>query len=213
MREQHRQDLFKVHRVSARDIGRARALLLASGIKAHNLALRANNPAVPAPRFLTAAAKTASVDAPLVPLKESHLRASIIMSSHLDKSLESLSQSRQTFQSDTGHALHTRLSDLKSFVADKLTHTVHNSSDEADAFGVRLTTEQTLRIKQVDDAVDEILRLRRRQFRLMKRAGFKLLEWLVLSIMWWVWFVVVCWKTFKRVIMAFVRLIKWLFWF
>lgn len=211
MREQNRQDLFKVQRVSTRDLGRARALLLASGIKAHNLAVRANNPAVPAPRFLTAAAKTASVDAPSVPLKETHLRASIIMSSHLDKSLESLSQSRQTFQSDTGHILHTRLADLKSFVADKLTHTVHNSSDEADAFGVRLTTEQTLRIKQVDDAVDEILRLRRRQFRLMKRAGFKLLEWLVLSVMWWVWFLVVCWKSVRKVIVGIFSVLRWLF--
>jgi hypothetical protein len=211
MREQDRQDLFKVHRVSPRDIGRARALLLASGIKAHNLAIRANGTAIPAPRFLTAAAKTASVDAPSVPLKESHLRASIILSSHLDKSLESLSQSRQTFQSETSHGLHISLADLKSFVADKLTNTVHNSSDEADAFGVRLTTEQTLRIKQVDDAVDEILRLRRRQFRLMKRFGFKLLEWLVLGIMWWVWFIVVCWKSVKRVIMAFVRVLRWLF--
>jgi len=211
MREQHRQDLFKVHRVSTRDLGRARALLLASGIKAHNLVVRANHPAVPAPRYLTAAAKTASVDAPSVPLKETHLRASIILTSHLDKSLESLSQSRQTFQSGTGHALHTRLSDLKSFVADKLTHTVHNSSDEADAFGVRLTTEQTLRIKQVDDAVDEILRMRRRQFRLMKRAGFKLLEWLVLGVMWWVWFIVVCWKSVKKIIVAVIKVLRWLF--
>lgn len=211
MREQHRQDLFKPQRVSTRDLGRARALLLASGIKAHNLVARANNPTVPAPSFLTAAAKTASVDAPSVPLKETHLRASIILSSHLDKSLESLSQSRQTFQSETGNALHTRLSDLKSFVADKLTHTVHNSSDEADAFGVRLTTEQTLRIKQVDDAVDEILRLRRRQFRLMRRAGFKLLEWLVLGVMWWVWFIVVCWKSVKKIIVALVKILRWLF--
>jgi len=96
-------------------------------------------------------------------------------------------------------------------VADKLTHTVHNSSDEADAFGVRLTTEQTLRIKQVDDAVDEILRMRRRQFRLMRRAGFKLLEWLVLGIMWWVWFVVVCWNSVKKIILGIVRMLKWLF--
>lgn len=211
MREQQRQDLLKTQRVSARDIGRARALLLASGIKAHNLVVRANNPANPAPRFLAAAAKTASVDAPNVPLRETHLRASIILSSHVDKSLDSLSQSRRAFQSDTSHGLHTRLADLKSFVADKLTNTVHNGSDEADAFGVRLTTEQTLRIKQVDDAVDEILRLRRRQFRLMRRAGFKLLEWLVLAIMWWVWFIVVCWKSAKKVIVSLLGVLRWLF--
>lgn len=211
MQDKQRQDLLKTHRISPRDLARARALILASGVKAHNLVLRANNPAVPAPKFLTAAAKTASVDAPSVPLKESHLRAAIILSSHLDKSLEALSRARQAYQSDTSHGLHTRQSDLKSLVADKLTHTVHNSSDEADAFGVRLTTEQTLRIKQVDDAVDEILRMRRRQFRLMRRAGFKLLEWLVLGIMWWVWFVVVCWNSVKKIILGIVRMLKWLF--
>lgn len=211
MQDKQRQDLLKTHRVSSRDIARARALILASGVKAHNLVLRANNPAIPAPRFLAAAAKTASVDTPSIPLKETHLRAAIILSSHLDKSLESLSQARQAYQSNTSNSLHTRQSDLKSLVADKLTHTVHNSSDEADAFGVRLTTEQTLRIKQVDDAVDEILRMRRRQFRLMRRAGFKLLEWLVLGLMWWVWFVVVCWNSVRKVIVGFVKMLKWLF--
>jgi hypothetical protein len=211
MQDKQRQDLLKTHRVSPRDIARARALILASGVKAHNLVLRANNQAIPAPRFLAAAARTASVDTPQVPLKETHLRAAIVLSSHLDKSLESLSQARQAYQSNTSNGLHTRQADLKSLVADKLTHTVHNSSDEADAFGVRLTTEQTLRIKQVDDAVDEILRMRRRQFRLMRRAGFKLLEWLVLGLMWWVWFVVVCWNSVRKVIVGIVKMLKWLF--
>jgi len=211
MQDKQRQDLLKTHRISPRDLARARALILASGIKAHNLVQRANNTAVPAPRFLAAAAKTASVDTPSVPLKETHLRAAIILSSHLDKSLESLSHARHDYQSTTSQSLHTRQADLKSLVADKLTHTVHNSSDEADAFGVRLTTEQTLRIKQVDDAVDEILRMRRRQFRLIRRTGFKLLEWLVLGIMWWVWFVVVCWNSVKRVILGIVKVLKWLF--
>jgi hypothetical protein len=211
MQEKQRQDLLKTHRISPRDIARARALILASGVKAHNLVLRANNVADPAPRFLAAAAKTASVDTPSVPLRETHLRAAIILSSHLDKSLDALSQARQAYQSNTSNSLHTRQADLKSLVADKLTLTVHNSSDEADAFGVRLTTEQTLRIKQVDDAVDEILRMRRRQFRMMRRAGFKLLEWLVLGIMWWVWFVVVCWNSVKRVILSIIKMLKWLF--
>ncbi|KAM0717097.1 hypothetical protein Q7P37_006949 [Cladosporium fusiforme] len=178
MREQARNALLKNQRVSPRDLARARALLLASGIKAHSLATRANSPKNPPPSFLATAAQTANT--------------------------------RQVYQANTSHRLHLRLADLKSLVADKLTQIVHNSSDEADAFGVRLTTEQTLRIKQVDDAVDDILRLRRRQFRLLKRAGFKFLEWLVLGIMWWVWFVVVCWNSVKKVFVGIWKALRWL---
>lgn len=213
MRNQQRLGLLKNQRVSPRDLARAHALLLASGIKAHSLVTRANTPKEPAPTFLTAAAKTASINTPSIPLKETHLKASTILSSHLDQSFDSLAQVRQAYQSSTSQDLHTRLADLKSLAADKLTHLVHNSSDEADAFGVRLTTEQTLRIKQVDDAVDEILRLKRRQFRLARKAGFKVLEWMVLGLMWWVWFVVVCWKTVKRIILGVVRMVRWLLYF
>ncbi|KAL1588076.1 hypothetical protein WHR41_03354 [Cladosporium halotolerans] len=211
MREQQRQDLLKSQHVSRRDLARARALLLASGIKAHSLVNRANTPAPKTPSFLVAAAKTTSVDPPSVPLKETHLRAATMLSSHLDRSFKSISSTQQTYQSTTSIDLHTRLSDLKSLAADKLTQLVHNSSDEADAFGVRLTTEQTLRIKQVDDAVDEMLRLRRKQFRLLRRTGFKILEWMVLGLMWWVWFVVVCFNTVKKIILGIIRALRWLF--
>lgn len=211
MREQARSSLQKNKHISPRDLARARALLLASGIKAHSLATRANTPKNPPPSFLTAAARTASVDTPTIPLKETHLSASALLSKHLDASFASLSQTRQVYQANTSHRLHLRLADLKSLVADKLTHIVHNSSDEADAFGVRLTTEQTLRIKQVDDAIDDILRMRRRQFRMVKRAGFKILEWMVLGLMWWVWFVVVCWKSVRKVFVGIWSVVRWLF--
>lgn len=200
--------------VSARDLARARALLLASGIKAHSILLRANTVPDPLPKYLTSAASTASKDLPSrVALKDSHLMAAQMLSSHLDQTFSSFSQLQSSYSSTTSHALHQRSEDLKSLASDKLTHTVHNTSDEADAFNVRLTTEQTLRIKQVDDAVDEMLRLRRRQFRLARRAGFKILEWMVLGLMWWVWFVVICFKTCKRVVGGVVAAVRWLLWF
>ena len=95
--------------------------------------------------------------------------------------------------------------------ADKLTHAVHNSSDDADAFNVRLNTEQTLRIRQVDDAVDEMLKLRRRQWRVLRGAGFLLLEWTFIGIMWGIWAVVACVNVVKKMFKALLALVRWLF--
>lgn len=204
----------KDNRVSARDLARARALLLASGIKAHSIILRANTVPDPLPAYLTSAASTASKPTPSrTSLKDSHLTAAQLLSTHLDTTFTSLSDLQRAYSSTTSHALHHRSEDLKSLASDKLTHTVHNTSDEADAFNVRLTTEQTLRIKQVDDAVDEMLRLRRRQFRFARKVGFKVLEWMVLGLMWWVWFVVVVFKSCKRVVGWVLGIVRWLFWF
>jgi hypothetical protein len=91
-----------------------------------------------------------------------------------------------------------------------LTNLVHDTSDEADAFTVELTTRQPQQTKQVDDAIDEMIRQRRRQFRLFRRAGFKLLEWLVLSIMWGIWFMVVVFNTGKKIIVSILRFLRWL---
>ena len=109
--------------------------------------------------------------------------------------------------------LSSQLDDLGRKAADQLTTTVHDTSDDADAFIAELTTKVPQDVKRVDDAIDEILRERRRQFRLLRPAGFKLLEWLVLGIMWWVWAVVVLFNTGRRVVVGVLVFLKWLLWF
>jgi hypothetical protein len=198
-------------RVSTRDLARARALIIASGVKAQALLERANSPSQTPPTFLVQAADTASLAVPAVALKDTHTSAASILSAHLSKDLSALSAAQRSYQSSTAPALHARLDDLKSLAADKLTHLVHNGSDEADAFNVRLNTEQTLRIRQVDDAVDEMLRLRRRQWRLVRGTGFLLLEWFFIGAMWGIWFVVACVNVVRKFFAAVLAVVRWFF--
>nr|OQO25752.1 hypothetical protein B0A51_08664 [Rachicladosporium sp. CCFEE 5018] len=191
----------KDHHVTPRDLARARTLILASGIKAQAIIHRANAPRDPPPSFLAKAAAIASKPSPSgIALRDSHMAAATLLSNHLTLTLTSFTTLSQNFASTSLPQLHTRLSDLKSLASDHLTHLVHNSSDEADAFTVRLTTEQTLRIQQVDDAVDAMLRLRRRQWRWAKRTGFKVLEWMVLGLMWGIWGVVVLINVVRKIL-------------
>ena len=200
-------------KITSRDIARARALLLCSGIKAREIQRRGNHPRDTISAELFRAAETAGQSVERVPLKDEHLFAARMLSTHLSSTLSELEAMLTRFQSQTAKNLESQLDELQHKGADHLTALVHETSDEADAFTVELTTKQVQQTKRVDEAVDDMLRQRRRQFRLLRRAGFKLLEWLVLGIMWWIWFTVVVFNTCKRIIVAIFRFLRWLFTF
>jgi hypothetical protein len=106
--------------------------------------------------------------------------------------------------------LERRLADLQRRAADQLTSLVHETSDDADAFNVELTTKQPQDVKRVDEAVDALVRQRRRQFRWVRRTGFKALELVLLTIMWWVWFIVMVVNTIRRSVLLVWKMVKWL---
>ena len=198
-------------KISSRDIARARALLLCSGIKAREIQRRGNNPRDPPSTHLVKAAETAGKSIGWALLKEEHLIAARMLSDHISTALSDFEGQLSRFQSRTAKDLATQLDDLQSKASEHLTTLVHETSDEADAFTVELTTKQVQQTKRVDEAVDDMLRQRRRQFRLLRKAGFKILEWLVLSIMWGIWFMVVVFNTCKRVVVGILRFLRWLF--
>lgn len=201
------------NKVTGRDIARVRALLLASGIKAHEIYTKANTGRETPLPMIAKAFETAGKPVENVSKREENLVASRMLSETLDTTLSNFEQAVQVFQIKTAKNLGDQLDDLSHRASEQLTKIVHETSDEADAFNVELTTKQPQEVKRVDDAVDAMYRQRRKQFRLVRRAGFKLLEWLVLGIMWWVWFVVVMINTFKRVIVGILMVLRWLLWF
>ena len=201
----------KSDKITSRDIARVRALLLCSGIKAREIERRSNAPQENPSDGLVLAAKTTGQTIGTVPLKEEHLVAARMLSAHLSSALSDFEASLSHFESQTVGNLASRLDELQHRTSEHLTNLVHDTSDEADAFTVELTTRQPQQTKQVDDAIDEMIRQRRRQFRLLRRAGFKLLEWLVLSIMWGIWFMVVVFNTGKKIIVSILRFLHWLF--
>lgn len=200
-------------RVTSRDVARVRALLLASGIKAQEIYTKANTGRETPLPVIAKAFETAGKPLQAISKKEEHLVASRVLSETLDTTLLNLDKALQGFQVETAKSLGDQLDDLSHRASEQLAKIVNETSDEADAFNVELTTKQPQEVKRVDEAVDAMFRQRRKQFRLLRRAGFKLLEWLVLGIMWWVWFVVVLINTFRRVIVGILLVLRWLLWF
>ena len=79
-----------------------------------------------------------------------------IHTSHFD--LSEFEASLSHFQSQTVGDLASQLDELQHRTSEHLTNLVHETSDEADAFTVELTTRQPQQTKQVDDAIDEMIR-------------------------------------------------------
>lgn len=202
----------QAHKVTNRDIARIRALLLASGIKAQEIYHRADTVREGPSTILTKAAQTAGKPVEKVPLKEEHIAAARMLSDSIRASLSDFDKTLQRFSNETAKNLGSQLEELSHRAGEQLTKLVNETSDEADAFNVQLTTKQPQEVKRVDEAVDAMFRQRRRQFRLLRRTGFKLLEWLVLVVLWWVWFCVVMFNTARKGVIGIVSMVRWLFW-
>ncbi|SMR42062.1 unnamed protein product [Zymoseptoria tritici ST99CH_1E4] len=209
----HQQKPRVLEKVTARDIARIRALLLATGIKAHEIHQQADDVNDKRSGLILKVSELTGDKMTNVTRKEECLVAGRLLSDDISTTLGNFEKTVQHFQSTTAKDLSAQLDELSHRVSDQLTKLVHETSDEADAFNVELTTKQPQEVKRVDEAVDEMLRQRRRQFRLLRRTGFKLLEWLVLGIMWWLWFLVVLFNMVKKVVMGGVRAVRWLVWF
>ena len=202
-------------KITHRDIARVKALLLCSAIKAREIQRRADRPreahAMVFPTsVLEKASETAGQTMEGVPLKEEPVVAARMLSDHLSSSFSDFEQALASFQNGKAKELNSQLDELRQRASEHLTKLVHETSDEADAFTVELTTRQPQHIRQVDGAVDTMLNRRRRQFRLLKSTGFKMLEWLVLSIMWWIWFIVVVFNIGKKSVVVLLRFLRWL---
>lgn len=209
----HKTQPQLVDEITARDIARVRALLLASGIKAqeiHNKASSTRDKPLP---LITKVGEITGQKLDGLTRKEEDLVAGRLLSETISSTLSEFEKTLEQFQSTTVKDLGAQLDELSHRAADQLTKLVHETSDEVDAFNVELTTKQPQEVKRVDEAVDEMFRQRRRQFRLVRRTGFKMLEWLVLGIMWWAWFVVFLFNTFRKGFVTILAALKWLLWF
>ncbi|KAI9695223.1 MAG: hypothetical protein M1820_008795 [Bogoriella megaspora] len=213
-REWSISDTLQEHQVivNKREIARMKALLLTSGIKANEISRRAFEVRPEKPEFLLKAASVAN--APLYPVarKEEHVLAARILSTHLEKTTKDVENAIQRFRNSSVQSLRADLQEVRSKIADDLTPQVHNKADEADAFTAELTSRHTLDIKQLNDYIELMKRRRWRRLRWVRRAGFTLLEWMLLAFMWWVWLIVVVLKVVKNVITGAAGGVRWILW-
>ena len=198
--------------ITKRDIARVRALLLSSGVKANEIARRAEEiPQQPSPILLDLI-DLFKGSIPEVPKSKEHVIAARILVSTIDTTTQRLRYSAEQFSRKTVESLHDQIKAIDERVTYKFTPLVRDSADDADNLSTELTTTHTLAVKQLNDSIDGILRRRRRRLRWIRRGGWAMLEWTLLGIMWMIWFCVVIVRLIRCVVGGFVRAIRWFFW-
>ena len=198
--------------ITKRDIARVRALLLSSGVKANEIARRAEEiPQQPSPILLDLI-DLFKGSIPDVSKSKEHVVAARVLVSTIETTTQRLRYSAEQFSRKTVESLHDQIKAIDERVTYKLTPLVRDSADEADNLSTELTTTHTLAVKQLNDSIDGILRRRRRRLRWIRRWGWAMLEWTLLGIMWMIWFCVVIVRLIRCVVSGFVRAVKWFFW-
>lgn len=198
--------------VTKRDIARVRALLLSTGVKANEISRRAHEDCETSSPVLQDLREISGEPLPPVSRSQEHALAAKIYASHIEENNQQLRDAAEHFSSVTVDQLHQQIRDIDEHVTQKLTPMVRASADEADAFSAQLTTTHTLEVKRLYDAVDAILRRRRRRLRWVRRMCYVLLEWTLLGIMWWVWLIVVIVRLIRGTVGGFITAVRWLLW-
>lgn len=198
--------------VTKREIARIQALLLSSGVKANEIVRRSQEVRYPPSALIQSLGSDSKRALPHVPRSQEHLLAARLLISNIEASNRQLQSAAEEFSSSTAKNLHEGIQAVDDHVTFKLTPAVHAAADEADLFSTQLTTTYTLAVKQLNDSLDIILRRRGRRFRWIRRAGYVLLEWTLLGLMWWAWLIVVIVRLVRGTIMGFLGAVRWFFW-
>ena len=201
--------------VTKKEIARVRALLFTSGIKAKEISRQAAEivdlrNAQKSP--FADIAKISKENPPPVPNSQQHILAARILANDMQLSSQAWQASADSFYDTTVSRLFDRADKLHSSIADGLAPRVRTAADEADAVSRDILTFQSLQVKRIIDTMDNMMRRRRRRFRWLRRGGWVLVEWSLVGVMWFAWFLVV----FVRIILGLgtgvVRSVRWLFW-
>jgi hypothetical protein len=201
--------------MTKREIARVRALLLSSGIKAKEISRRAAEPTDlrndEDARYKDVAL-LAKEDLKLVPKSQEHRLAARIISDDIQLSSQMWHTSADTFCNTTVSDLLDKIEILRSRVGDSLTPMTRKAADEADEVSKALVTSQTLQVKSISDAIAKMMRRRSRKFRWLRRGGWVVVEWALVGVMWWLWFMVVLVRVVMGVGKGAVAAVRWLFW-
>ncbi|EPE27524.1 hypothetical protein GLAREA_04315 [Glarea lozoyensis ATCC 20868] len=196
-----------VHRgpMSKREIARVRALLLSSGIKAKEITRRAAEPqdlnTTTDPHY-AGISKFAHAPISPVPKSQQHNLAAHILETDIHNSSEMWQASTDHFIGTSIQKLFDDINALRSKVNEGITNMARTAADEADEVSKDLVTSQTLAVKAITDKMDTMMRRRRRRFRWLRQGVWVVVEWALVGVMWYVWFLVVLVRVVRAVWMG-----------
>ena len=189
-----------------RDLARARALTLSTGMLARGMASRAQTlqqkfSAAAPPEFIGTLQLTA--------------RHHAISARHLSLQIHSANQDLENrilkFRNVTISHLRNQILCTQDEISEKLTPLVQKTADEADVLSGELSTHYVFEVKRLHDEVSMLVRKRRRTtLKWVRRGGYVLLEWVVLAVMWWVWLIVVMVRIARVILSGAARGLKWM---
>ncbi|KAI0126408.1 hypothetical protein BJ170DRAFT_596009 [Xylariales sp. AK1849] len=209
-------------RLSKRELARLKALTLSSGIKAMEIARRAQEP-----RLLFSSDNFGSNGIPwtemsrftapdqsglAVPQTELYSTTARILQASIETSGAALENSVHDFAQNSMHKLRGQVDHLHAHVASDLIDMTRRAADEADECSRDIVDSQRLKVKRVVDIIEKMMRRRRRRFRWARRGGWLMVEWVLVGFMWYVWFVVMIARIIFGVIGGFVGSVRWLLW-
>lgn len=202
--------------VTEKDIARAHALLLSSGVKARQISLRAHTIRAQIPTFLLDSVQSTSpeaVKALRVPRKDEHVLAARNLLLGLTTQSATLSASINHFTSTICPSLQTSLQVLDDLVEKQLTPRVQAASNGSAGLGMKLTTTSTLAVKDLNEMIEAAMRRRRRgPLRWLRRLGYGIVEWMVVGLLWAIWLLVSVCRLVIGTVTGLSRSLRWLFW-
>ncbi|EKV04358.1 hypothetical protein PDIG_16050 [Penicillium digitatum PHI26] len=193
------------------EVERTRALLLSSGIKAREITRRAHTPRAPVPHWLQSSMGPGASVPRVTRAGEFDFAAQCLIR-RFEHTQHSFQQSMHHFSTSTSSPLRSQLKSLENSVNHSLAPRVRTAANDAEDLCVQLNTTSTLAVKQLSDALDKGLRKRRRRLRWIRRAGFMVLEWALVAMLWWVWLVVMAFKVVRGVFRGAFTGIRWVLW-
>lgn len=192
------------------EIERTRTLLLSSGIKAREITRRAHSSRDP-PHWLVNSMGGSSSVPRVIRISEFDTAAQNFLR-RFEMTQYSFQQSMHHFTTTTSSPLRSQLKDLETLVNQTLTPRVRATADSAEDLCVQLNTTSTLAVKSLSDALDRGIRKRRRRLRWVRRAGFVVLEWALVGMLWWVWLIVMAFKLVRGVFRGALSGARWILW-
>ncbi|RAL68320.1 hypothetical protein DID88_007050 [Monilinia fructigena] len=213
----HSESGVSLHRgpMTRRDIAYVKARLYSSGIKSMYLTRQAMEPV----DFHNAQDKCyqgivslTDKPVPLVSRSQQHILAANIIRDDIQLSSQLWQQSQENFSMNTIQTLLTDMGALHSRLVDNLTPMVRKAADDADEVSKDLVTSQILEVNKLTASMDKMIRRRRRRLRWVRRGGWVMVEWALVGVMWYVWFMVVLCRVVMGIGRGTLGAVKWLFW-
>ncbi|KAI9838722.1 MAG: hypothetical protein M1837_002425 [Sclerophora amabilis] len=195
--------------VCKKELARVQALLLSSGVKAKEIA-RNGAEVKNLPRSWQEFAPEGSLSP--APRSQQHIYFGQILVRRVEDITQRSNEAATGFKRSTVAGLLDQVAVIRDHISSELTPMVRQSADDADELSRDLTTKHTLEVKQLNDSVEMMMRRRRRRLRWLRRSAFILLEWILLSVMWWVWLIVVIIRLVRGILNGVIGGVRWLFW-